>query len=285
MNKRKIILLLVVLGSLFLLSGCSVPQENGKIILITDQTTFGYMINNEGWFSALFVFPLSKAINFLAPLTNVAIAIAIVTIIINGLILLFTFKATMDQQKMQALQPEILKIQKKYEGKTDQQAKMMMGQEMQAVYNKHNVNPLGSIAVMFLQFPVIIAMYQSVQRAESVSTGTFLGLSLEQTPLKGIQGGQYMYLVIFIVMILTQFIAMKLPQYLSEKRAREVAEKAGRRYEKQKLPGGNMMYGMMAIISVISISWPAAMTIYWIISSVVNAGKAVLVQHLINKNS
>jgi YidC/Oxa1 family membrane protein insertase len=73
---------------MFMMSGCSLPvDENGKYILISLETTFDYMIENEGFFSAIFVYPLSQFINFVTPYTNVGVAILIVTVVINGVVL------------------------------------------------------------------------------------------------------------------------------------------------------------------------------------------------------
>lgn len=284
MNKRKVILLLTVIGILFLASGCTVPidKETGKTILITTDTTFKYMTANESWFSALFVYPLSQAINWLTPKTNVALAIAIITIAVQVVLLLVTLKSNIQQQRMQEIQPEMNKIQKKYEGKTDERSKMAQAQELQNLYKKYDINPFGTILITFIQFPVIIAIYQAVQRAEAVQSGSFLGMSLEQTPLNGIKNGEFLYIALFAVMIIAQFLSMKLPQLLAERKAKKEAELQHRKYEKQKMPGGNMMYGMMGVILIVSISWPAAMTVYWTISSLVMVAKTLIVQKIIN---
>jgi YidC/Oxa1 family membrane protein insertase len=171
-------------GALLLfLSGCtSVLDKNGNVLpdkIISSTTTLAEIWANESWFSALFVFPLAKAINFLQPYLGIALAIAAVTIFIKLITLTFTIKSTVATQKMQVLQPELNKIQKKYEGKKDDQSRMAMGQEMQALYTKHNVNPLGTILVTFIQLPIILAMWQAVQRSESVLNGTLFGASLK----------------------------------------------------------------------------------------------------------
>ena len=87
------------------------------------------------------------------------------------------------------IQPEMTRIQNKYEGKTDQNSKMRMANEMQELYAKHNVNPFSSIIGMLVQFPVIIAIYYAVQRADIVVRGTFMGVDLTQTPLEGLSSG------------------------------------------------------------------------------------------------
>ena len=87
---------------------------------------------------------------------------------------------------MQALQPEMQKIQAKYAGRTDDRAKMMQAQEMQALYSKYKINPFGTILVTFIQFPVILGMYQATMRAYSVVTGSFIGIDLTKSPIEGL---------------------------------------------------------------------------------------------------
>ena len=115
-NRKKLLILLLVIGALFLLSGCTAPtDENGKIVQITTDTTFSQIFESESWFNALFVYPLAQAINYLTPKIGVAGGIATVTFVVQALVLLLTLKSTVATQQMQMLQPEMNRIQKKYE--------------------------------------------------------------------------------------------------------------------------------------------------------------------------
>ena len=72
--------------------------------------------------------------------------------------------------KMQLMQPEIAKVQRKYAGRTDQRSQQMMQQEMMQVYKKNKVNPIGCVTTMFLQFPIFMSMYEVVQRVNATKT-------------------------------------------------------------------------------------------------------------------
>ena len=99
-RKKQLLLLLVFVALLFLASGCTAPvdPETKEVIQITSDTTFKYMMANENWFSAFFVFPLSKLINFLTPYVGVALSISIVTLLVHIITLIFTFKSTVMTQ-------------------------------------------------------------------------------------------------------------------------------------------------------------------------------------------
>lgn len=285
MNKRKIILIVTLIVLLFALTGCSVPTENGAVKLITDETTFKYMFDNEGFFSSLIVFPLAKAMNFFASTTGSAtLAIVLVTIAVNAVLLALTWKASVNQQKMMLLQPELKRIQNKYAGRTDEGSKMQQAQEMQMLYQKHGINPLGSLGTMFLQFPIMIGIYHAVTRSYYVSKGSLLGLSLETTIAKGVLNNkQYGYLIIFFVMIALQFASMKLPQYIQQLRAKKEAERHFRRYEKPENPTEMMTYGMTAMIAIFALTLPSGMSIYWATSSAVMLAKTLFLNNLVEK--
>ena len=283
---------LLVMGVLIVFtlsaSGCRIPtDETGAIKQITSSTTFGEIMSTESWFSAIFVWPLSQLLNWVTPKIGVGGAIALVTVCVNLILMAFTLKSTIASQQMQLIQPQLEKIQRKYEGRDDDASKMRMANEMNALYKKYDVNPFSMILVTFLQFPIIIAMYQSVQRSAAIKNGTFLGLSLEQTPLAGMRNGQYLYIVIWMVMGLFQFVSMMLPQKMAEKKAKEEAEKHHRRPEKSAQSSQNKMMQiyMMGMIMVFGLMWPTAMTVYWAINSLVTIAKTYLVQKMIEKKN
>jgi len=274
----------IALGLLITLTACTnvIDPETklimpDKIIYLT--TAMGDVLADESWFSAFFVFPISQAINFIDQYVGVVMSIIIVTILIKLLTLSFTIKSTVASQKMQVINPELKAIQDKYAGKTDNQSKMKMSQEMQALYSKHNINPFGSIVVMFIQFPVIIAMYQAVQRAAAVVNGSVFGTSLQTTPMDAVLQGVYLFAAIYVLMGVFQFISMKLPMYLQKKLA-PVKEKKHAVGDK-KSAGPNMemmMYVSLVMIMGIAVSWPTAMSLYWLVTSLAQVAQTVFIQ-------
>ena len=169
---KKLLALMAIVTIVVTATGCTAPKDaNGHIILISESTTFGEIFQTENWFSALFVWPLSWVLNKLAPVITVGGAIAIVTVVVNGLLAVFTLKSQMGMQRMQMLQPELNKIQRKYEGRDDQASKMRMAQEQQQLMRKYNVNPGSMMLVQFVQLPIIMAMFMAIQRAEAVVNG------------------------------------------------------------------------------------------------------------------
>ncbi len=88
-------------------------------------------------------------------------------IIFSILIYLCMTPLQIKQQKFSKLsaimQPELQKIQKKYQGKKDQDSMMKMQEEQKAVYDKYGVSATGSCVQLAIQLPILYALYQVIQ--------------------------------------------------------------------------------------------------------------------------
>ncbi len=283
MKKRIMLVMLIVL--LALLTGCQRNTDASgntlpeKIIYLT--TPWKDMLN-ESFFTAIFVYPLSQCVNWLGEnLHSSVLGVIITTILYNILTLSLSIKSTVSTQKMQMLQPELTAIQAKYAGRDDDNAKMQQAQEMQALYNKHGINPLGSLVTPFLTFPILIAMYYAVQRAEVVCNGSFAGIPLSTTPLaafKNLSTG-WPIAIMFVLMAVTQLVSSKIPSWLAERKKKQSSSyRAYKDVNNTNKQTNMMMYSMVAIVIIIGMKWPAAMTVYWLVNSVVNILKTVFIQ-------
>ena len=273
-------------------TGCTAPKDaNGHIILISNTTTFGDIFQTENWFNALFVWPLSWVLNHLAPIISVGGAIAVVTAVVNGLLAVFTLKSQMGMQRMQMLQPELNKIQRKYEGRDDQASKMRMAQEQQQLMKKYDVNPGSMMLVQFIQLPIIMAMFMAIQRAEAIVNGTFLGMNLQVKPseafgllFKGDLSG-LPYIILFLLMAVTQVVLVLLPMYFQKKKAEAEAAKHHRKPEPTN--NQNMMMQMYMIVMVLAfgLMWQSGMSLFWFIRNIVDIIKTIIVQNIMENNS
>ena len=289
---KKLLALMAIVTIVVTATGCTAPKDaNGHIILISNTTTFGDIFQSENWFNALFVWPLSWVLNHLAPIITVGGAIAVVTAVVNGLLAVFTLKSQMGMQRMQMLQPELNKIQRKYEGRDDQASKMRMAQEQQQLMNKYNVNPGSMMLVQFIQLPIIMAMFMAIQRAEAVVNGTFLGMNLQVKPseafgllFKGDLSG-LPYIILFLLMAITQVVLVLLPMYFQKKKAAAEAAKHHRKPEATN--NQNMMMQMYMIVMVLAfgLMWQSGMSLFWFIRNIVDIIKTIIVQNIMENNS
>ena len=289
---KKLLALMAIVTIVVTATGCTAPKDaNGHIILISNTTTFGDIFQSENWFNALFVWPLSWVLNHLAPIITVGGAIAVVTAVVNGLLAVFTLKSQMGMQRMQMLQPELNKIQRKYEGRDDQASKMRMAQEQQQLMKKYDVNPGSMMLVQFIQLPIIMAMFMAIQRAEAIVNGTFLGMNLQVKPseafgllFKGNLSG-LPYIILFLLMAVTQVVLVLLPMYFQKKKAEAEAAKHHRKPEPTN--NQNMMMQMYMIVMVLAfgLMWQSGMSLFWFIRNIVDIIKTIIVQNIMENNS
>lgn len=101
---------------------------------------------------------LLMVIYSLIPGGDFGVSVIIFTIVIRVLLWPLVKKQLHQARVMRNMQPELLVINKKF--KKDRQARALATMEL---YKKHNISMFGSIGVMLVQLPVLIAIYRVVQ--------------------------------------------------------------------------------------------------------------------------
>ena len=102
------------------------------------------------------IFNLLMAIYSLIP--DFGVSIIIFTILVRLLLWPLIKKQLYQAKAMRKMQPELAKIKKQYV-KNPQ----MRNLAMMELYKKHNVSMFGSLGIMIIQLPILIAMYRVVQ--------------------------------------------------------------------------------------------------------------------------
>ena len=100
----------------------------------------------------------------LVGIPNIGLSIILFTLIIYLLLTPLTYKQQKFSRMQTKMMPEIQAIQKKYEGKRDNESAMKMNEETKMVYEKYGVSPSGSCVQLLIQMPILLALYQVVYR-------------------------------------------------------------------------------------------------------------------------
>ena len=66
-----------------------------------------------------------------------------------------TKKTAMQSENLKKAEPELNRINKKYENKTDQESQIQKSQETLMVYKKYDINPASSCLFAFIQIPLL----------------------------------------------------------------------------------------------------------------------------------
>ena len=209
----------------------------------------------EGVWTTLFVKPLAWVILKIGGLVkNYGLAVILVTLIIRMCLYPVTKKTALQSERMKDVKPELEKLEKKYQNKTDQQSMMMKSQETMMLYKKYGINPISGCVFAIIQIPLFFAFYEALNRLPAIFEGEFLGFSLGTTAGTALASGKYQYLILVVLIILVTYFSMKLNKTASMDSEQEKTM--------------NMMSNMMIImISIASFSISTSITLYWIANS------------------
>ncbi len=286
MKKKKIIL---ILFSILLLTGCTttLKDENNKTVInettgqsITENiickptneeviniykehdidvdklpscNNFNPVSKYEGLWTTFFVKPLAWVIIKIGSLVNsYGLSIIITAILIRLALIPITKKTAMQSENIKKAQPEMEKIEKKYKGKDSQEDQMRKTQEMMAVYQKYQINPVSGCLLAFIQLPLLFAFLEAINRTPAIFESKFLGLQMATTTLVGLENGNYIYILFIILIIGTSYLSFK--KTLKD----QTSQAAQMKYT---------IYIMLGVIFIGSLTLPTALGIYWITSS------------------
>lgn len=88
--------------------------------------------------------------------------------------------ATIQQEKMRLLQPQLSKIQAAQKAATSPEEQQRTSQAMMAVYRENNVSLLGGMnfTAMIIQWPIFFGLYRAIRNAHGMSHASFFGITL-----------------------------------------------------------------------------------------------------------
>jgi len=272
LKEKKIKRILVFLVLVLVLVGCTSNLDADGTLkasrVINESTKWSL---SAGWFDFLLVIPLTKLMMFFNKFVDVVPALIIVTVLVNLITLPLNIRSTVATQKMQQIQPMIDRLNQKYKGRNDQASKQRMAVEQQALYKKYDVKLGQTMVLPFLTLPVMLAVWQCVQRWEAMYNTIFLGLDMTSKPNAMISEGLWGYLVLVIVMAVFQFVSIQIGPFL---------QKRSKYYKPSKKPANNMQ--TTNIVMTVMFVWLAytmssAMSVYWITSSVIGIIRSVYI--------
>lgn len=191
---------------------------------------------------------------------DVGLAIIFLTILIRLLLFPLFHKSVKHQMVMQRLQPRIEKINREH--KDDKEKKLKATMEL---YQEHNINPFSGFLLLLVQLPILFSLFKIF--SEKLTPEIFNGLySFVQAPkilnysLFGLINLEERSTVIVMVGLaaLLQYIQgkMSLPK-IESGRELSSAEKISRQ----------MVFMAPLITLVIFFNLPAAVSLYWVVSS------------------
>ena len=209
----------------------------------------------NGLWAQLFVMPVAWLIIKLGLLVkNYGLSVMIIGLLLRVILMPLTAKATKQSENMKKAQPELEKLERKYKDKTDSDSMMAKSQETMLIYKKYNINPIGSCLVSFIQLPLFFAFLEAINRVPAIFEESLFTLQLGTTPLVGIKSGNYLYLILIALIILTTYLSFKFNM-----------ANTGNSEQQQQMQF--MTTFMLIFISIASFSLPTAIALYWVVTN------------------
>ena len=297
MKKRKIAILLLCL---FLLTGCTKMLKDGDNKVVKNEQTgqtitenvickptnketlkiyeeyevdieklpacenFNPLKNYEGLWTSIFVKPLAWLIIKVGSIVkNYGLALILTCLLIRLLLYPLTKKTAMQSELIKKAQPELAKLEKKYENKTTAEDQNRKAQEMMLIYQKYKINPLSGCLLSFVQLPLLFAFYEAINRTPAIFEDKFLLFELGKTPWTAIMDGEYIYILLVVIIFLATLVSFR------------------KTLKDQTSQGVNMkgtIYFMLALITYSSFTIASGVGIYWITSNIFTIAQNLLVE-------
>lgn len=233
-------------------------EENEiNISKLPECSDFSPLKNYEGLWTSIFVKPLAWLIIKIGEIVNnFGLSIILACLLIRLILMPITKKTAMQSENMKEAQPEIERIQKKYQGKDSKEDQTMQAQELMKVYQKYKINPISGCLLAFIQLPLLLAFLEAINRTPAIFEDNFLYLQMGTTPLVGIfTNNDYLYILLIILIIGTTYFSFK----------KTLKDQSGATGQAAQMK--YTIYFMLFFILIASFSLPAAIGIYWITSS------------------
>ncbi len=227
-------------------------------------------------FQTFLVDPLFNALIFLydfASFQDFGIAIILLTTLIRIIFLPFFYKGAKNQIIIQRLQPEINKIQHDHRNDREKQAQALMD-----LYRKHKVNPFSSFLMLFIQLPVLIAIYHVFLRGFSPELFDHLYVFVPRPEqLNSIFLGLIDMQEKSILMVSFAAVAQYIQGYLTL----PVLEKGKEPSSVEKITRQMVYLGPIFTVAILS-GLPSAVGLYWLVTSVFSIGQQVYINKTLN---
>ena len=176
------------------------------------------------------------------PPHNWGLAIILLTLSIKLVTFPLTHKQMKSMQEMQRIQPQLDELKKKYAGDTARQ-----NQEQMKLFQEHGVNPMASCLPMLVQFPIWIALYNTLRVSAELYNSAFIPGWLDDLTAKD------PYFIVPAVMGVTMIIT----QILTPTPTSNPSQKT-------------VTYAMSAFFTLAMFNLPSGLTLYILVNNVLS---------------
>ncbi len=260
--------------------------------------TTSFTMHEAGWmtqvFRAFVSKPLLNLLVFIASIVpgyNLGLAIILLTILVKLVLFIPTQHGLQGQKKLQAIQPKIETLRKRYG--SDQKK---LNEETMKLWKEYKVNPFQSCLPILVQFPILIGLFYAVRDGSHLALSTHLLYGPYKdlpwtfgTMFVGFDLLEPSVYVFPPLLVALQFLQMKLTFAMAKKKkeakdgqavvdvgAKDKAQ-GKKPMSQQDIQQKMMLYVLPFMIGFFAIKFPAAVSLYWGVSTLFAIGQQVVV--------
>ena len=200
-------------------------------------------------------------------------AIVALTLIVRVLLLPLAIKQTRSMRAMQAIQPQMKALQKKY--KVDRELmkkdpeqykakKAKLNEEMMALYKEEGANPAASCLPLLAQAPIFLVLFWTLRDFDELSGAPFYFITQFVSPESEFTGlaalvsqANWPGWLLIVLMSGTMFLSQK---QMMARTAVTQGDAANPMAQHQKI----LLYVMPLFLAVISFQFPLGILLYWV---------------------
>jgi YidC/Oxa1 family membrane protein insertase len=242
------------------------------------------------WAVAALMVGFHKALSFIGMPADSgwtwAFSIIGLTIVIRIILIPLFVKQIHASRRMQLIQPEMQKIQKKYKGKSDPDSRKAMSQETMDLYKRTGTNPFSSCLPILLQSPIFFALFRVLNDLHSIAQGThapigpmskalassaesstLIGASLSSTFLGSPDNINVRILTAVLIILMSATTFTTQHQLMRKNMPAAALDNPAANMQKY------MLYLLPVFFAVTGINFPVGVLLYWLATNVWSMGQ------------
>lgn len=214
---------------------------------------------------------------------NLGVSIIVLTLLVKIALFFPTQHAMEGQKKLQKLQPKLEEVKRKHKDNPEQ-----MNREIMNLWKDNKVNPMQSCLPMLIQFPILIGLFFVIRDGSIIELSRHL-LYQSHSDLSWRFGTMFLGLdllepskyIMPPALVILQYLQMKLSFAIAKRKSKKDGkpeeEKKKGELSQQELQQRMMLYGLPIMIGVFAFQFPAAVSLYWGISTLFAIAQQVVV--------
>ncbi len=228
--------------------------------------------------------PLYNGLIFLTsvvPGNDAGVAVVILTVIVKIILFPLYQKSLRSQMVMREIEPGVKKIQEENKGNREEIARRTL-----ALYKENNISPFTSILLLFIQIPILFALYFVFYKGLLLHTGGLYSFvsypdHISDSFLSLFSITEKHNVIMALLVGVSQFVQAKLTLPKENKEAKKTGSFQEEFAKSMRL---QVLYILPLFIVFVSYSFPAVLSLYWTTSNLFSIGQEIYLRKKLKHN-